>query len=221
METAIDVSTVDFIDAIAANQENTSDAIDASQENTSDAIDVNQENTSDANQETTIDVIDVNQENFIDTNQENFIDTSQENTIDTSQENTIAFSRENMFEVRLDDIMNSHNTLIEIEKENKIKFNSLDFVQFKLTLYKWASQGCPDSFIAYSFPIITPPTTDYLYNCSCGNPKNIWDYITYCMGSSIPEWISVYQSKVSGITLSFSVNTNPYFINIHVSRVIL
>jgi hypothetical protein len=122
-------------------------------------------------------------------------------------------------EVNLDDIINSHNTLIEIESRNKTTLNSLDFNQFKSNLYKWAAQGYPDSFLAYSFPVNTPPMTVNLYNCSDGNPKNIWDYIPFCLNLSLQDWVNVYQQKVNGLKLSFSVNENPYVVNIHVTRV--
>lgn len=121
-------------------------------------------------------------------------------------------------EVDINDIFNSHNTLIQIERQNKEMFASLDFSQFKNTLYKWAALNYPDSFLAYSFPVTTPPVTNCIYCCSDGNPKNIWDYIPYCLGMSIQDWLNSYQAKVSGITLSFSVNANPYVLNIHVTR---
>lgn len=121
-------------------------------------------------------------------------------------------------EIDFNDIINSHNILLEIEKENKRTLNTLDFSVFKTNLYKWGSLNYPDSFQAYSFPVTTPSMSSGLYLCSDGNPKNIWDYIPFCLNMSIPEWLSAYQAKVNGITLSFSVNENPYIINIHVTR---
>jgi len=122
------------------------------------------------------------------------------------------------FEVNLDDVMNSHNTLIEIELQNKTTLNSLNFNLLKSNLYKWAAQGYPDSFLAYSFPVMTPCMNACLYNCSDGNPKNIWDYIPFCLNLSLQDWVNMYQGKVNGIKLSFSVNENPYVVNIHVTR---
>lgn len=122
------------------------------------------------------------------------------------------------YQVLLDDIINSHNTLIATEQYNKTTFNSLDFSVFKSNLYKWAAQGYPDSFQAYSFPVTTPLIESGLYTCSDGNPKTIWDYIPYCIGYSINDWLSLYQEKVNGITLAYSVNQNPYTLNIHVTR---
>jgi hypothetical protein len=122
-------------------------------------------------------------------------------------------------EIDIHEIINSHNVFVEIEQQNKTNLNSLDFSVFKTTLYKWAALNYPDSFLAYSFPVTTPPMAAAgLYSCSDGNPKNIWDYIPYCLNMSIQDWISHYQAKVNGITLSFSVNADPYVINIHVTR---
>jgi len=121
-------------------------------------------------------------------------------------------------EIDINQIMNSHNIFLEVEQQNKTNLNSLDFSVFKSTLYKWAALNYPDSYLAYSFPVTTPPISAGLYPCSDGNPKNIWDYIPYCLKTSIPDWLSGYQAKVSGITLSFSVNADPYYINIHVTR---
>jgi hypothetical protein len=124
-------------------------------------------------------------------------------------------------EVNIFDIINSHNVFVQIEQQNKTQFASLDFSAFKTTLYKWAALNYPDSFLAYSFPVTTPPHTAGLYSCSDGNPKNIWDYIPYCLGMSIQDWLTGYQAKVSGITLSFSINADPYVLNIHVTRSVL
>ena len=122
-------------------------------------------------------------------------------------------------ELSLNEIINSHNTLLEIENLNKTNFYSLNFGQFRANLYKWAAQGYPDSFLAYSFPVMTPSMNGYLYNCSDGNPKNIWDYIPFCLNLSLQDWLNTYQQKVDGIKLSFSVNENPYVVNIHVCRI--
>jgi len=122
------------------------------------------------------------------------------------------------YAVNLDDIINSHNTLFATEEYNKTVLNTLDFAVFKTTLYKWAAQGYPDSFVAYSFPVSIPLAENGLYMCSDGNPKTIWDYIPYCIGFSINDWMSLYQQKVNGITLSFSVGQNPYVLNLHVTR---
>jgi hypothetical protein len=124
-------------------------------------------------------------------------------------------------EVNILDIINSHSLLIQFEEQNKTSLNSLDFSLFRTTLYKWAALNYPDSFLAYSFPVATPPIANGLYSCSDGNPKNIWDYIPYCLGMSIQDWVSAYQAKVNGINLSFSVNAQPYVINIHVTRAAL
>jgi len=121
-------------------------------------------------------------------------------------------------EVNISDIINSHSVFLEIEQQNKTNLNSLDFSVFKTRLYKWAALNYPDSFLAYSFPVTTPPIANGLYSCGDGNPKNIWDYIPYCLGMPIQDWITGYQAKVSGITLSFSVNADPYVLNIHVTR---
>jgi hypothetical protein len=121
-------------------------------------------------------------------------------------------------EVNIFDIINSHNVFVQFEQQNKTNLNSLDFSLFKTTLYKWAALNYPDSFLAYSFPVATPPIASGLYPCSDGNPKNIWDYIPYCLGMSIQDWLAAYQAKVNGINLSFSVNADPFVINIHVTR---
>ena len=121
-------------------------------------------------------------------------------------------------EVNISDIINSRSVFLEIEQQNKTNLTSLDFSVFKTLLYKWAALNFPDSFLAYSFPVTTPPITNGLYSCSDGNHKNIWDYIPYCLGMSIQELITGYQTKVSGIALSFSVNADPYVLNIHVTR---
>lgn len=124
----------------------------------------------------------------------------------------------NQIEINFNDIVDSHNTLVEIESQNKLALNGLDYSALKQSLYKWAALGYPDSHLAYSFPVITPLTTAYTYPCSDGNSRTIWDYIPFFLGTSINDWLANYQTKMNGITLSFSVNSNPYVLNLHVSR---
>jgi hypothetical protein len=121
-------------------------------------------------------------------------------------------------EVNIADIINSHNVFIQIEQQNKTNLNSLNFTTFKTTMYKWAALNYPASFLAYSFPVTTPPMTGGLYSCSDGTPRSIWDYIPFFLNKSIQDWLAAYQTKVSGINLTFSINADPYVINIHVTR---
>lgn len=121
-------------------------------------------------------------------------------------------------EVNILDIINSQSLFIQIEQQNKTNLNSLNFTTFKTTLYKWAALNYPDSFLAYSFPVTTPPMAAGLYSCSDGTPRSIWDYIPFFLNKSIQDWLADYQAKVSGITLTFSINADPYVLNIHVTR---
>ena len=122
-------------------------------------------------------------------------------------------------QVNISDIINSHNLLIHLEEQNKTNLGALDFVQFKTTLYKWAALNYPDSFLAYTFPVVTPTVVNNMYPCSDGKPRNIWDYIPFCLGNPLDAWLMTYQGQVAGIKLSFSINAEPYNINVHVSKV--
>jgi hypothetical protein len=131
--------------------------------------------------------------------------------------------------ITLAEIASARQTLLAIESTNAATLNSMDFATLKSTLYGWAGAGYTESFLAYSFPIQLPPAQfQELYDCSDGTPRDIWEYIAFFLGKTIPEYIANYQANIQGITLTYSLtNTTgtefgtpnaPYIFNIHVTR---
>lgn len=119
--------------------------------------------------------------------------------------------------ITLDDIVNTHQSYIRAEEQIKGTLTSLDFNLLKTNLYAWAAKGYEDSYPAYQLPV-TASETNGLIPCSDGTLRNIWDYIPFCLGSSISELIQSYEAKLHGISLSFSLQANPYILVIHVTK---
>ena len=127
-------------------------------------------------------------------------------------------SSDSGFLLSINDIMNSRETLVATEETNKATLTSLDFNLLKTNLYTWASKGYPDSYVAFSFPIISPGTTNGALSCSDGNSRNIWDYIPFFLGKSVSELFESYQAQIHGITLTYSLQASPFIMNMHVTR---
>jgi len=122
--------------------------------------------------------------------------------------------------ITLDEITNSHQALLNTEEGNKTTLNSMDFTVFRANLSSWAAAGYTDSYLVYAFPINTPPIdpTTVKFNCSDGTPRGIWDYVPFCLGTSIQTLVDSYQVQLYGMNLSFSLSVAPYSLNLHVSK---
>ena len=122
----------------------------------------------------------------------------------------------------LDDIINTRHTYLRIEEQIKGNLTSLDFELLKTNLYTWAAKGYQDSYAAYQLPVYPlPPDTSETATaipCSDGMIRTIWDYIPFCLGTQIGELLESYQGKLHGISLTFSLQANPYILVIHVTK---
>lgn len=122
----------------------------------------------------------------------------------------------------LDDIINMRHTYLRIEEQIKGNLTSLDFELLKTNLYTWAAKGYQDSYAAYQLPVypLPPDTPDpaTTISCSDGMLRNIWEYIPFCLGTQIGELLQSYEEKLYGISLSYSLQANPYILVIHVTK---
>ena len=57
-----------------------------------------------------------------------------------------------------------------------------------------------------------------LIPCSDGNMRDIWGYIVFFLGSTLHELMDMYNKNMDGITLTFSLQANPYILVLHVIR---
>ena len=120
--------------------------------------------------------------------------------------------------ISIDDIMNSQKALLATEIQNKTTLTSMDFNALKTNLYTWASLGFPDSFLAFTFTIVSPTMINGNCSCSDGVARGIWDYVPFCLGTSIQTLVDGYQAQIQGINLSFSLSASPYVLNLHVTK---
>jgi hypothetical protein len=124
--------------------------------------------------------------------------------------------------ISLDDIINTRHTYLRTEEQIKGNLTSLDFELLKTNLYTWAAKGYQDSYAAYQLPVYPlPPDTSEppaSIPCSDGVLRNIWDYIPFCLGMPIGELLQSYEAKLYGISLAYSLQSNPYILVIHVTK---
>jgi hypothetical protein len=116
----------------------------------------------------------------------------------------------------MDELLQTTSNCLTIENTNKATFQNLDYDVLKGNLITWASKGFSDSYPVYELPVSIPDISNQLIPCSDGTMRNIWDYIAFFLGSTLQELMDVYNKNIDGVTLTFSLQANPYILVLHV-----
>jgi hypothetical protein len=121
--------------------------------------------------------------------------------------------------ISIENLASSNATLKATEMSNKNSLELFDESIFMNNLHKWAGLGFQASYPVYELKVVTPVKTTELFNCSDGTPRNVWDYIPFCLGYPITQLVDTFQRRVSGMSFSFSLEDVPSIIlKIHVSK---
>jgi len=137
----------------------------------------------------------------------------------TEKISTLIALSTNSFIVSLDDILEEANTYLTTENNNKHMLQNLNYDLLKTNIITWAKQGFSDSYPVYQLPVTLPPgDPTQLIRCSDGGLRNIWEYIEFFLGSSMQSVIDEIHAKLDGITLTYSVQANPYIVVLHATR---
>lgn len=120
--------------------------------------------------------------------------------------------------IKIEEIEHFSQRTHETESIDTNTLKSLNYSVLKMNLYPWAANGFPDSYPAYEFPVIAKDEFNGVIRCSDGNLRNIWEYISFILNSSLQEFIQLYEKNLSGIRLSYSIQKNPYILVIHVTK---
>ena len=129
----------------------------------------------------------------------------------------ISFSTNSVL-ISMDELLQTTSNYLTIENTNKATFQNLDYDVLKGNLITWAAKGFPDSYRVYELPVSIPDISNQLIPCSDGIMRNIWDYIVFFLGSTLQELMDVYNTNMDGITLTSSLQANPYILVLHVIR---
>ena len=130
----------------------------------------------------------------------------------------ISFSTNSVL-ISMDELLQTTSKCLTVENTNKATFKNLDYDVLKGNLITWAAKGFPDSYRVYELPVSIPDgISNQLIPCSDGTMRNIWDYIVFFLGSTLHELMDVYNTNMDGITLTFSLQANPYILVLHVIR---
>lgn len=127
----------------------------------------------------------------------------------------ISFSTNSVL-ISIDELLQTTSRCLTVENTNKATFQNLDYDVLKRNLITWASKGFSDSYPVYELPVSIPDISNQLIPCSDGTMRNIWDYIAFFLGSTIQELMDVYNKNMDGVTLTFSLQANPYILVLHV-----
>jgi len=121
--------------------------------------------------------------------------------------------------ISIEDLASSNAALKATELANKNSLELFDESIFMNSLHKWAGTGFQASYPVYELKVVTPVKTTELFNCSDGTPRNVWDYIPFCLGYPITQLVDTFQRRVSGMSFSFSLEDVPSIIlKIHVTK---
>lgn len=129
----------------------------------------------------------------------------------------ISFSTNSVL-ISMDELLQTTSNCLTVENTNKATFQNLDYDVLKGNLITWASKGFPDSYAVYELPVSIPDISNKLIPCSDGNMRDIWGYIVFFLGSTLHELMDMYNKNMDGITLTFSLQANPYILVLHVIR---
>jgi len=116
--------------------------------------------------------------------------------------------------ISMDDLLSNKAYILGVESRNKAVFNNINYDLLKQNLVTWASTGFPDYTNIYSFPIEISNGSI----CSDGNIRDCWEYLPFLLGMPIGQFVAGIGSKLSGINLTYSFNTELSTLNIHASR---
>ena len=121
--------------------------------------------------------------------------------------------------ISLDELAISNETLKATEAANKMSLEVFDSSILMSNLHKWAGTGYQGSYVVYELKVVTPIKVTALYNCSDGTPRNVWDYIPFCLGYPITTLVDSFQQRVTGMNFTFSLEESPSIVlKIHVSK---
>ena len=121
--------------------------------------------------------------------------------------------------ISLNELATSNAALKATEAANKKSLEAFDSSILMNNLHQWAGTGFQASYVVYQLQVVTPVKTTSLYNCSDGTPRNVWDYIPFCLGYPITTLVANFQNKVEGMTFTFSLEEVPTIVlKIHVSK---
>jgi hypothetical protein len=121
--------------------------------------------------------------------------------------------------ITFDELITATTSLQAIESSNKQKLELFDRDIFMQNLQAWAGTGFQDSYVIYDLPIVSSTLTDGKFKCSDGINRDVWEYICFCLGYPITTLVQTFQARVTGMTFTFSVVTNPAIsLKIHVSK---
>ena len=129
----------------------------------------------------------------------------------------ISFSTNSVL-ISMDELLHTTSNCLTIENTNKATFQNLDYDVLKKNLITWAAKGFPDSYRVYELPVSIPDISNQLIPCSDGTVRDIWGYIVFFLGSTLQELMDVYNTNMDGITLTSSLQANPYILVLHVIR---
>lgn len=118
--------------------------------------------------------------------------------------------------LRLNDLLNSPGYFAHLEDVNNKAFNNIDYDVLKANLVLWVGKGYPDAYTVFTFPVVGV-LENGLYKCSDSINRSLADYTTFFLKKSLSDLIVMYQSKIDGIQLSYSLGADS--VNIVANRV--
>lgn len=115
--------------------------------------------------------------------------------------------------VSIDDILGEHDVIVQKEVNDRaelVKIGEKTPDELRPALIAWAKEGCPAAHKLFAVSA-SPPAV-----CSDGVTREFFPYVEYVLGAPVHAYMVQLQSKLMGMTLSYSIDTSQ--IAIHVTK---
>jgi hypothetical protein len=116
--------------------------------------------------------------------------------------------------VTIDELLASRGAVIAKESEDRNTLSVLTSSAARETLrpalFQWASTGFKAGYIIKTIDITIPPL------CSDGVTRTLYEYIGYCLNTTVDEILRNLGANSTGVVFSYSISGTAF--NIHVDK---
>jgi len=117
--------------------------------------------------------------------------------------------------ISIEELMLSYEGILGGELHDRTVILSLlnmNTADLRTRLLSWASISFPHVHILFSFSLAPPPV------CSDGVTRAPYDYLVFLLGCPLADKLRALEAKMSGISLSYSMDSSNNRMNVHVSK---
>ena len=107
----------------------------------------------------------------------------------------------------LDQLMSTQTAATQQETNDRTELQAIvtpNMGQLNPLFIQWATAGFPENYTLLSFTI-NPPSP-----CSDGTTRNVYDYISYLIGTDISEAVTKFDGFFQGMTIAYNITGSAF-----------